>query len=129
MNHIHPHVALERADGALALVFSALLAAVILVRVFGPGRMNLHRIQGAIAVYLLFAVIWLVVAAGRPLDHEEHDPHRQGAGVAMGEGRGEDPLASRTDVRKRVRAAGRRTESARAGRNLRAVVDPPWKRR
>ena len=58
MNHIHPHVALERADGALALVFSALLAAVILVRVFGPGRMNLHRIQGAIAVYLLFAVIW-----------------------------------------------------------------------
>src|SRR5262245_34415661 len=56
--HVHPRVALEVADGAMALLFCAVLAAVILVRVFSPGRMNLYRIQGAIAVYLLFAFMW-----------------------------------------------------------------------
>src|SRR5216117_2209434 len=57
-NHVHPRVALERADSVLALLFCAVLAAVILARVFSPGRINLHRIQGAVAVYLLFALIW-----------------------------------------------------------------------
>src|SRR5262249_15573316 len=57
-NHFHPQVALQGVDSAMALVFCAVLAGVILVRVFSPGRINLHRIQGAIAVYLLFAFMW-----------------------------------------------------------------------
>ena len=57
-NHVHPRVALERADSVLALLFSVVLAAVILARVFSPGRINVYRIQGAVAVYLLFALIW-----------------------------------------------------------------------
>jgi hypothetical protein len=43
---------------ALWMLFFFLLAAVILARVFGEGRINFHRIQGAIAVYLLLGVIW-----------------------------------------------------------------------
>jgi hypothetical protein len=35
-----------------------MLAAVILVRVFREGRINFHRIQGAVCVYLLLGVIW-----------------------------------------------------------------------
>jgi len=40
------------------IVFFALLAWVILMRVFGEGRITVHRIQGAVAVYLLLGVIW-----------------------------------------------------------------------
>src|ERR1044071_8456882 len=36
---------------AMWMVFFALLAAMILVRVFVAGRINFHRIQGAVAVY------------------------------------------------------------------------------
>ena len=57
-NHLHPRIGIERADTALALVFSAILVIVILTHVFSPGRMNMYRIQGAIAVYLLFALVW-----------------------------------------------------------------------
>jgi hypothetical protein len=42
----------------LWIVFLSLLAAVILLRVLREGRMNLHRIQGAVCVYLLLGVIW-----------------------------------------------------------------------
>lgn len=40
------------------IMFFAMLAGVILIRVFGEGRINFHRIQGAVAVYLLLGVIW-----------------------------------------------------------------------
>lgn len=43
---------------AMWMVFLAVLAAVILVRVFSEGGINFHRIQGAVAVYLLLGVIW-----------------------------------------------------------------------
>ena len=43
---------------AMWMAFFAMLAAMILVRVFSEGRINLHRIQGAVAVYLLLGVIW-----------------------------------------------------------------------
>jgi hypothetical protein len=43
---------------ALWVVFFALLAGVILMRVFSAGEINFHRIQGAVAVYLLLGVIW-----------------------------------------------------------------------
>jgi ion channel len=57
-NHFHPRLGVERVDTALALLFCAILVAVILAHVFSPGRVNMYRIQGAIAVYLLFALLW-----------------------------------------------------------------------
>lgn len=39
-------------------LFFAMLAGVILIRVFGEGRINFHRIRGALAVYLLLGLIW-----------------------------------------------------------------------
>ena len=40
------------------IVFLVLLAVAILFRVFEEGEINVHRIQGAVAVYLLLGVIW-----------------------------------------------------------------------
>jgi len=40
------------------LVAVAMIALVLLSQIFRPGRMSHLRIQGAIAVYLLFGVIW-----------------------------------------------------------------------
>jgi Ion channel len=40
------------------ILFLILLAAAILIRVFDEGRITVHRIQGALAVYLLLGVIW-----------------------------------------------------------------------
>lgn len=40
------------------IMFFATLAGVILIRVYGEGKINLHHIQGAVAVYLLLGVIW-----------------------------------------------------------------------
>jgi len=57
-SHGHPTVALDRADTALALAFCAVLTGVILAHVFSAGRINLHRIQGAVAAYLLLAFMW-----------------------------------------------------------------------
>jgi len=43
---------------SLWILFFSMLAAVILVRVFREGKINFHRIQGAVCVYLLLGVIW-----------------------------------------------------------------------
>ena len=43
---------------SLWVVFFIMLAGMILIRVFDDGRINFHRIQGAVAVYLLLGVIW-----------------------------------------------------------------------
>src|ERR1044072_5541106 len=40
------------------IMFFAMLAGVILIRVLGEGRINFHRIQGAVAIYLLLGAIW-----------------------------------------------------------------------
>jgi hypothetical protein len=40
------------------IVFSALVAAALLRRVFRPGRITVHRILGAVSVYTLLAVLW-----------------------------------------------------------------------
>lgn len=40
------------------IVFLSLLAVAIVIRVFEEGKINLHRIQGAIAAYLLLGIIW-----------------------------------------------------------------------
>ncbi len=68
--HMHPNMALARADAASSLAFCVLLGAVILAQAFRPGPINLHRIQGAIAVYLLLGLAWAfaytLVALGDP---------------------------------------------------------------
>lgn len=43
---------------AMWMVFLAMLVAMIMARVFSEGQINFHRIQGAVAVYLLLGVIW-----------------------------------------------------------------------
>jgi len=43
---------------ALSLVTEALLAAMVLKRVFQRGRINRQRIEGAVAAYVLIGVIW-----------------------------------------------------------------------
>ena len=53
-----PSAQLTVVGTCLWIVFFSMLAAVILVRVFREGRINLHRIQGAVCVYLLIGVIW-----------------------------------------------------------------------
>jgi hypothetical protein len=45
-------------DVSLWILFLSMLAAVILVRVFREGKINIHRILGAVCVYLLLGVIW-----------------------------------------------------------------------
>ena len=40
------------------IVFLTMLTAAIVIRVFEEGRINIHRIQGAVAAYLLLGVIW-----------------------------------------------------------------------
>jgi hypothetical protein len=54
-SHVHRSVALLSADAFLSMLFAAMLTTVILVQVFRPGPMNMHRIRGAIAAYLLIA--------------------------------------------------------------------------
>jgi hypothetical protein len=46
------------ADLSHRLVFALLLGAVVTYRVFGPGNVSHHRIQGAIVVYLLVGLAW-----------------------------------------------------------------------
>ncbi len=41
-----------------ALLAQALMTAVILVQVFGPGSVTVHRIFGAVAAYLLLGLVW-----------------------------------------------------------------------
>jgi hypothetical protein len=45
-------------DVFLLFVFAALLAAMILIQVFREGPMTLHRIMGAVTVYLLIGIMW-----------------------------------------------------------------------
>ncbi|HMG33755.1 MAG TPA: potassium channel family protein [Blastocatellia bacterium] len=40
------------------VVFLATLTVLIIFRIFAQGRINMHRIQGAVAAYLLLGVIW-----------------------------------------------------------------------
>jgi Ion channel len=43
---------------ASRLVFFSVVGAALLARVFGPGRVTVHRILGAVSVYVLLAVVW-----------------------------------------------------------------------
>jgi Ion channel len=57
-SHVYATAGLDRADAVSTLVWAGLLTAVILRAVFRPGPINMLRIQGAIAVYLLLAFTW-----------------------------------------------------------------------
>lgn len=69
-SHVYPSPALVRADAASSLAWTIVLAALVLVQVYRPGPINMHRVQGAIAVYLLLAFVWAfayrLVALGDP---------------------------------------------------------------
>ncbi|HQR44707.1 MAG TPA: potassium channel family protein [Thermoanaerobaculia bacterium] len=65
-----PLVDLSVAKGISSLVTLVLLAAIVLTRVFQQGRITRQRIEGAVAAYLLFGLIWAetyeLVALFRP---------------------------------------------------------------
>jgi len=56
--HHHPTVPLAYADTALSLVFCSIITGVMLVQVFRAGPITLHRIEGAVTVYLLVVYSW-----------------------------------------------------------------------
>jgi Ion channel len=63
----HPSERTEALDFAAALVFLVTLTAVVGIAVFGPGRVTVHRVLGAIAIYLnvaaAFALAYRVIDA------------------------------------------------------------------
>ncbi len=76
--------------GSLAvLVFMIMLTIVTLVKVFGEGKVTIHKVKGAIAVYLLFGLTWSILyglldqtlphAFSLPPDSGTFSPERQEA--------------------------------------------------
>jgi hypothetical protein len=57
-SHAYPSAALLHADSAATLAWAIVLAGLVLVHVYRPGPISLHRVQGAIAVYLILAFVW-----------------------------------------------------------------------
>jgi len=55
---IYPSVLLESLNALISAIFLILLIVVILLQVFREGRINAHRIAGAISVYLLIGMAW-----------------------------------------------------------------------
>jgi hypothetical protein len=53
-----PDANLAPAVSALSLLFLGVLIAVVVRQVFRKGPVNLHRVQGAVAVYLLLGLLW-----------------------------------------------------------------------
>jgi len=53
-----PEANLDPADIILSLVFLGVLTAVVMIQIFGKGHISIHRVQGAIAVYLLLGLVW-----------------------------------------------------------------------
>jgi hypothetical protein len=80
---LYPHEVSLVARPAISLLFCALLLVVVSERVLRAGAITVHRILGAVAVYLLIGVIWaqayaLVAHAdpaafAHPVPHEPHD--------------------------------------------------------
>jgi hypothetical protein len=58
MQHAVPGTGVASLSAFSSLIFLALLAGIVLLEVFQKGPITLHRIQGAVAVYLLFGLIW-----------------------------------------------------------------------
>ena len=60
MSHMIPGPALESASMFSSIVGLGLLTVVVLLQTFQKGPITWHRIQGAIAAYLLLGLIWAV---------------------------------------------------------------------
>lgn len=61
LRHLAPTAEIVKLGTLAVLVFLIMLTVVILAKVFGKGRVTTHRVKGAIAVYLLFGVIWSIL--------------------------------------------------------------------
>jgi len=79
--HLITNLALESASVFSALICVGLLAAVVTFQVFRKGPITGHRVQGAVAVYLLMGLMWAlayelvllhVPGAFQPADLGEH---------------------------------------------------------
>jgi hypothetical protein len=53
-----PSPTLQLLDLGASLISSGMLSAVVLIQVFRDGEVTTHRVQGAVAVYLLLAMTW-----------------------------------------------------------------------
>ena len=53
-----PSLPMRVVHGSLLVVFLVLLTAIVCARVFRSGRITVHRIVGAVAVYMLLGLIW-----------------------------------------------------------------------
>jgi len=60
MAHATSSPAIESASAFSTIVCLGLLAGVVIAQVFGKGPITGHRIQGAIAVYLLLGLMWAI---------------------------------------------------------------------
>lgn len=58
LRHVPGGVALDTLNLLSTFVFLGLLAAAVLAQVFREGPINFHRIQGAIAVYMMIGIMW-----------------------------------------------------------------------
>jgi ion channel len=56
--HYHPTIVLQRADTALSLTFTAIVTGLTVLQVVRAGPITVHRIEGAVAAYLLVAYAW-----------------------------------------------------------------------
>lgn len=58
LTHMVPTLAIEPASLISAILCFGLLAGVVILQVFRKGPITGHRIQGAVAVYLMLGMIW-----------------------------------------------------------------------
>jgi hypothetical protein len=58
LKHVVPTPTIVKLGTVAALIFLIMLAGVTLSKVFSKGRVTSHKIKGAIAVYLLFGLVW-----------------------------------------------------------------------
>jgi len=69
-SYIHPNTMLDCADTIVSLAFCVVLAAMLLVQAYAPGPIDLRRIRGAVAAYLLLSFVWALayklIALGDP---------------------------------------------------------------
>jgi len=56
-----PSPGLNLFDRAVSLLAVLILTALVLMQVFRKGRITLHRVQGAVAAYLLLGFAWAIV--------------------------------------------------------------------
>jgi len=61
LKHIVQTPTIIKLGNLAILLFLIMLTIVMLTKVFGRGRVTIHRVKGAIAVYLLFGLAWAIL--------------------------------------------------------------------